>query len=143
MLQKLKKRLKSQKGLTLIELLAVIVILGIIAAIAVPSIGALINKTEEDAKVAEGVQIINAAKLYMSAHKYDPANDDGTNDAVMELTESSLASYLDNVNEPGYTVEVTKDATGKYSYTIKNHPSVEIVNGSSATSATEQELLDY
>ena len=35
----LQKRLKNEKGLTLVELLAVIVILGIIAAIAVPSIG--------------------------------------------------------------------------------------------------------
>ena len=35
----LQKRLNNEKGLTLVELLAVIVILGIIAAIAMPSIG--------------------------------------------------------------------------------------------------------
>ncbi|MGM9950417.1 MAG: prepilin-type N-terminal cleavage/methylation domain-containing protein, partial [Lysinibacillus sp.] len=34
MLQQMKKRMKNEKGLTLIELLAVIVILAIIAAIA-------------------------------------------------------------------------------------------------------------
>ena len=38
-MKKLVKRLKDQKGMTLVELLAVIVILGIIAAIAIPSIG--------------------------------------------------------------------------------------------------------
>lgn len=44
--------LKSRKGVTLVELLAVIVILGIIAAIAVPTIGGLIERQRENA--AEG-----------------------------------------------------------------------------------------
>ena len=41
----LQKRLKNEKGLTLVELLAVIVILGVIAAIAVPSIGNIIENS--------------------------------------------------------------------------------------------------
>lgn len=41
-MEKIKKLLKNQKGFTLVELLAVIVILGIIAAIAIPSIGAFL-----------------------------------------------------------------------------------------------------
>ncbi len=43
----LQKRLKNEKGLTLVELLAVIVILGIIAAIAVPSIGGYYSRILE------------------------------------------------------------------------------------------------
>jgi type IV pilus assembly protein PilA len=45
------KLFKNQKGMTLIELLAVIVILGVIAAIAVPAIGGTISssKTKADA----------------------------------------------------------------------------------------------
>ena len=42
----LQKRLNNEKGLTLVELLAVIVILGIIAAIAIPSIGNIIENSE-------------------------------------------------------------------------------------------------
>ncbi len=65
MFKKMKERLKNQKGLTLIELLAVIVILGIIAAIAIPSIGNIIDNSKNDAHKADAIQMINAAKLYV------------------------------------------------------------------------------
>jgi type IV pilus assembly protein PilA len=43
------KLFKNQKGLTLVELLAVIVILGVIAAIAVPAIGGVIGNAKKSA----------------------------------------------------------------------------------------------
>ncbi len=56
--------LKNKKGLTLIELIAVLVILGIIAAIAVPTIGNTINNQKERAATAEWSAIQSAAELY-------------------------------------------------------------------------------
>lgn len=136
MLKNLRKRLKDQKGLTLIELLAVIVILGIIAAIAVPSIGGLINKTKEDAKVAEAVQIVNAAKLYIT-----------TNPSAKKLKHSDLESYLEKVKDSTYEVEVTKDTTtGKFTYSLTNHEGGNIAAGNKAsedTSITEENLLKF
>jgi type IV pilus assembly protein PilA len=134
MMSQLKKRLKEQRGLTLVELLAVIVILGIISAIAVPSIGGLINKTKDDAEVAEAIQIINAAKLYVASE--DPGD--------KTLKYSDLQNYLENVNDDDFEVEVDQDeTTGKYSYKIKNHNAVTIVKGSDDNEATEEDLHKY
>ncbi|EWG09010.1 type II secretion system protein [Cytobacillus firmus] len=133
MLKNLRKRLKDQKGLTLIELLAVIVILGIIAAIAVPSIGGLINKTKKDAQVAEAVQIVNAAKLYIT-----------TNPATQNLTHDNLKSYLEKVDDTSYIVTVGKDSEGKFTYTLKNHNGGNIAAKSDEdTSITEDDLLKF
>ena len=58
MFQQMKKRIKNEKGLTLIELLAVIVILAIISAIAIPAIGNIIHNSRDKAAIAEAVNVI-------------------------------------------------------------------------------------
>ncbi|WP_044339503.1 type IV pilin protein [Rossellomorea aquimaris] len=105
MLKKMKKMLKNERGLTLVELLAVIVILGIIAAIAVPSIGNIIEKSRADAVKAEGIQVLNAAKLYVSSESIPE-------DKTLEATD--LEDYLeenDDIMESGYSVTVNDDNT--------------------------------
>ncbi|PKK96759.1 MAG: hypothetical protein CVV57_10560 [Tenericutes bacterium HGW-Tenericutes-2] len=59
--------LKNKRGVTLVELLAVIIILGIIAAIAVPTIGNLIENQKQNAAEAQWANIIDAAELYKAA----------------------------------------------------------------------------
>lgn len=104
MRQLIKQRIKNEKGLTLIELLAVIVILGIIAAIAIPSIGSIIQKSKEDAVKADAITILNAAKNYVAANG---APEDDT------IDHTDLSSYISGIQEFGddYTVTTTDGVT--------------------------------
>ncbi len=63
MLTRMKKMLKKEKGFTLVELLAVIAILAIIVAIAVPTIGNVIDKSKTEATTANEELVENAARL--------------------------------------------------------------------------------
>lgn len=66
MFMKKMKLLNNQKGLTLIELLAVIVILGIIAAIAIPSIGGIVDNSKRNADDQTNTLVREAAILYLT-----------------------------------------------------------------------------
>ncbi|MFT9599055.1 type IV pilin protein [Mesobacillus sp.] len=148
MFKAIKKKMKDQRGLTLVELLAVVVILGIVSAIAVPSIGGIINKTKDDAKVAEALQIINAAKLSHASNssftswKHTKAATDGA-------TVGELSDMVENVktDSAGYTVTYS---TADKTYSIKGHPGVGVVKDISSydastntTVATEADLLGF
>lgn len=88
----LKRFIRNEKGLTLIELLAVIVILGIIAAIAIPSIGGLIENSRKDAHIANAHQMVNAARLAYTADSTKKEYD------LKYLEEKK---YLEPVKKPG------------------------------------------
>ena len=59
-------KLKDQKGMTLIELLAVIVIIAIIAAIAIPAIGNIIDNSRVGAIKSDANNALSAASLYQT-----------------------------------------------------------------------------
>lgn len=99
----MKKLLKNQRGLTLVELLAVIVILGIVAAIAVPAIGGVIKKAETDSKESSIQMIEEAANLYLLA------NPDATTISVATLVSDK---YLrETPKEPGKTTDLAVTIT--------------------------------
>ncbi|MEK5339938.1 prepilin-type N-terminal cleavage/methylation domain-containing protein [Weizmannia sp. FSL W8-1119] len=115
MLHKKRKLLKNQKGLTLIELLAVIVILGIIAAIAIPAIGNVIKNSRFNAIKSDAIQVISAAKLYVS-----------DNGVKSPLSYNDLKPYIDdqdsklktsdNANHPFSVSVSTNNSDGKTVY---------------------------
>ncbi|MED4921051.1 prepilin-type N-terminal cleavage/methylation domain-containing protein [Weizmannia sp. CD-2023] len=109
MLNKKRKLLKNQKGFTLIELLAVIVILAIIAAIAIPAINTIIKHSKISAIKSDAVQVINAAKLYVSSNSVPEGG---------EIKQADIDKYLDDeVNLTKYSVTVSEN-NGKMVYKL-------------------------
>lgn len=117
MRKKIKALLKNQKGFTLVELLAVIVILGIIAAIAVPSIANIIDNSKKDAHVANAQELVNAARLSIAANEKTlrsvgaagfTATDSNDGTAKITMKELVAAGYLEaDIKDP--------DSNGNYS----------------------------
>ena len=62
----LQKKLNNEKGMTLIELLAVIVIIAIIAAIAIPAISGIIENSRVGAIKSDAQNVISAGELYFT-----------------------------------------------------------------------------
>nr|WP_282020055.1 prepilin-type N-terminal cleavage/methylation domain-containing protein [Planomicrobium okeanokoites] len=117
----LKKKLGNEKGMTLIELLAVIVILAIIAAIAIPAIGNIIENSRNGAVKADFQQAIAAANLYKTENGSLPA---GTTPAdtlivIEEFLDDSGSLTGVTFTEPAGSIAVsgTAVANGK-TYTI-------------------------
>jgi len=100
----IQNKLKDQKGLTLIELLAVIVILAIIAAIAIPAIGNIIENSRLSAVKADATNGINAANIYFTD------NPDKTSVTAARLVQDG---YLDSAGklEADGTTAAKLDAT--------------------------------
>ncbi len=136
--------MRNEKGLTLIELLAVIVIIAIIAAIAIPSIGSILEKTRLNAHRSNAHMAIDAARLYVANEGVTLAGGTAIN---LSLTDLNKAGYLELIPkdpsnkgsnyDPGAAatapakvandttasfVHVEKDAAGNFTYfvTLKN-----------------------
>ena len=89
----IQNKLKEQKGLTLIELLAVIVILAIIAAIAIPAIGNIIDNSRVGAIKSDAQNALAAAELLLIDN---PKFLDSNNKIELEDLVKADNGYLDD-----------------------------------------------
>lgn len=138
MFQQMKKRIKNEKGLTLIELLAVIVILAIIAAIAIPAIGNIINNSKDRAILAEASNILAGAKIAVT--------DNACKATANTCSNTELAPYFEGTLGPNDKVTWT-DTNGAKTYTIIYSKLGNLKNTTkySVTSSTltETKLVEY
>ena len=114
----MKKKVLNEAGLTLIELMVVVVILGIISAIAIPSISNAINSAKQNTTIATLSTIQTALQQYYTDHDAYPTE-------LAQLTNKTDANgladsagvygpYLDGplVENPPTVSAIEKDAWG-------------------------------
>ncbi|PIC67871.1 Tfp assembly type protein [Sporosarcina sp. P21c] len=128
-MKKFMQKKLNQKGLTLVELLAVIVILGIIAAIAVPAIGNIIENTKYNAVKSDALNALSAANLYYAE---EPVAKTITVEKLVE------GGYLDNNGKLTKGVAVNKATDNKLSIdgTSEKYAGEKIVTFNAATVET-------
>lgn len=134
------KTVKNEKGLTLIELLAVVVILGIIAAIAVPSISNIIDNSKKDAHVANALLIINATKLAVVSNDNDVITE-AVKDTGVTLEKLVEEKYLDVVpKDPDSDKNPYTSGFVKYDKSTNVYTITLVGSERSITAKTEQVL---
>lgn len=85
-----------KKAFTLIELLSVIIILGIILTLTIPTVLGIINKSKDNAYNSQIENIINAAKFYISDEKDEISDLENIGDVYyVTLTELNNNGYLE------------------------------------------------
>ena len=78
----------NNKGFTLVEVLAVVVILAILTSIAVPTVGRLITRNREEGYEKLKTNIMMATKNYFSDYRYDVSVD--TSDSCDENNQRNV-----------------------------------------------------
>ena len=99
---------KNQKGYTLIEILVVIAILGVIAAVAIPNIVRFMDSGETEAKAAElhNVQVAASAAVHEGGGscEEEPSDATGIIEALPNGDPDKVGTYL--INDTTWEYEV-------------------------------------
>ncbi len=123
MVQKLRERSQGEGGFTLVELLVVMLILGLLAAIAIPS---FFNQREK-AKDADAKAAVRTAQTAMETYATGNGGEyTGVDVAELQsiettLNDSNVSTAAANAAGDGYTVSVTSEGSEANVFSIRRY----------------------
>lgn len=110
----------NKKGFTLVEMLAVVVILSVLMAIMVPSVNHLIKEHQENLSEELKKSMLSAAKIHLSDNRYEvgiegTCNNETETKAITSIRGETLATKsqlsIKQLIETG-NIKTTKDKNG-------------------------------
>ena len=108
------KRL-NKKGFTLVELLAVIVVLAVVMLIAVNAVIPQMNRSRKQAFITEATTVLGGAETYFMYHEM-------TSGAAtcVDVQDALIGEYVEEKGKADYDGVVMVDANGKYTIHLTN-----------------------
>ena len=114
--------LKNKKGVSLVELIAVIVIMGIIATVGGVAVASIIENSNKSAAVTAVSDVFSAGKNYLQSNP---------NDDAVTLSELKTAGYIEEATYNKFMVDGTL-----------NEITVSVANGGVVYSITDSKKVD-